>query len=121
MKKLTTAALAASTYLALAKSAFAVTPVLITSPVASKVGTLGDVFGLVFNFLIAIVGGLAVIFIVIGGIRYILAGGDPKATDSAKNQITGALIGLIIALLAVVIIKVIGTFIGTTDLSTVGV
>jgi D-alanyl-lipoteichoic acid acyltransferase DltB (MBOAT superfamily) len=74
---------------------------------------VGDLFRIVFLFLIGIVGGLAIIFIIIGGIRYILAGGNEKATAAAKNQITAALIGLVIALLAVVIVVIVGTILGT--------
>jgi hypothetical protein len=64
--------------------------------------------------LIGIIGVLAVIFIIIGGIRYILARGDPKATDSARGSITAAIIGLVIALLAVAIVTIVGNFLGGT-------
>lgn len=97
----------AASYLALAQIAFAAT---IDSPV--NVTDIGGIFNNLFLFFIALVGGLAVVFIVIGGIRYIMAGGDPKATDSARDQITAALIGLVVALLAVVIVNIVGSFFG---------
>lgn len=81
----------------------------------TDITSFAGLFNTIFTFIIAIIGGLAVIFIVIGGIRYILAQGDPKATDSARNQITGALIGLVIALLAVVIVNVVAGFLGASN------
>ena len=116
--KLTKLAVSALTYLSIAPVAFAAT---IGSPVSA--GTdLGSLFNTIFLWLIGIVGGLAIIFIVIGGIRYIIAGGDPKATDSAKNQITAAIVGLVIALLAVAIVLIIGNILGAcTPLNQVGI
>lgn len=113
MHKLIASGSIAAAYLAMASTAFAAT---IDSPV--NVTDIGGIFNNIFLLFIALVGGLAVIFIVIGGIRYIMAGGDPKSTDSARNQITGALIGLVIALLAVVIVNIVGNFFGTSGLTT---
>lgn len=92
----------------------------IESPTKTDFSNIGAIFNTIFTFLIGIVGGLAIIFIVIGGIRYILAGGDPKATDAAKNQITAALIGLIVALLSVAIVVIVGNLLGTTGLNLPG-
>lgn len=46
----------------------------------------------------------AVIMIMIGGLKYITAGGDTARVSSAKNTILYAIIGLVIAVLAQVII-----------------
>ncbi len=85
----------------------------------TNVTSIGGLFSLIFNLLIGIVGGLAVIFLIIGGIRYILAGGDEKATKSAKDQITAALIGLVIALLAVALVLIVGNLLGKGGLNVV--
>ena len=53
-------------------------------------------------FLLA--GGIALIFIVVGGLKYVLSAGDPSQTAKAKDTILYAVIGLIIALLAFVIV-----------------
>jgi hypothetical protein len=46
---------------------------------------------------ILVVAGLIFFFmLIIGGLRYILSGGDKTATESARGQITAALIGLVI-------------------------
>ncbi|UTX51354.1 hypothetical protein KI440_00070 [Candidatus Saccharibacteria bacterium TM7i] len=54
----------------------------------------------VTNILLFIVGALAVIMIIWGGIRYAISGGNSSAVTSAKNTIMYALIGLIVAFLA---------------------
>jgi hypothetical protein len=43
---------------------------------------------------------VSVFFIMIAGIKYITAGGDPARTVSAKNTLQYAIVGLIIAILA---------------------
>lgn len=43
---------------------------------------------------------IALIFLIIGGIRWILAGGDKAAAESARGTLTAAIIGLIIVLVA---------------------
>lgn len=55
--------------------------------------------------------------IVLGGIRYILAGGDPKAVAATRAQLTFAILGLIIVLLAVSIITIVGSTLGIKDLN----
>lgn len=63
--------------------------------------------------LILIIAALVFFFIlVIGGIKWILSGGDKAQTESARNQITSALIGLIIVFAAWAILRLIDTFFG---------
>jgi hypothetical protein len=60
----------------------------------------GGVFQLVANTLIFLVGALAVLFLIIGGLRYVVSNGDPKSVEGAKNTITYAIIGIVVAILA---------------------
>jgi len=60
-----------------------------------------------YNFLLSIVGIVAVIMLIIGGMRYITAVGNPSAIGDAKDIITNAIIGLILALLSWVFISTI--------------
>lgn len=54
---------------------------------------------------IAIVAGIAaIIMMMIGGVRYISSGGDTQKITSAKQTIVGALVGLVIIVLAQTII-----------------
>jgi len=58
----------------------------------------------VIQILTMIVGIAAVIMIIIGGLKYILSAGDSANTESAKNTILYAVIGLAIALAAQAIV-----------------
>jgi len=59
----------------------------------------------VINILSFVVGVIAVIMIIIGGLRYITSGGDSNSTGAAKNTILYALIGLVIVAMAQVIVR----------------
>lgn len=70
-----------------------------------------------FLSLILIIAGLAFFFIlVIGGIKWILSGGDKAHTEGARNQITAALVGLVIVFSAWAIAKLIYAFFGVNIL-----
>ena len=66
---------------------------------------VGGVFTTVSNILLFIIGALSVIMIIIGGLRYVISGGNSTAVTSAKNTILYAVVGLIVALLAFAIIN----------------
>jgi hypothetical protein len=51
-----------------------------------------------------IIGALALLFITIGGFRYVLSQGDPQATGKAKNTILYALVGVVVAISAQIIV-----------------
>ncbi len=59
----------------------------------------------VVNILLFLLGAIAVIMIVVGGLRYVLSGGDASQVTSAKNTILYAVIGVIVALLAYAIVN----------------
>lgn len=63
--------------------------------------------------LILIVASLVFFFILVaGGIRWIASGGDKAQTETARNQITAALVGLVIVFAAWAIVQLIKTFFG---------
>lgn len=63
------------------------------------------------NTLMLIVGVIAVIMVIIGGIRYALSGGDENGVKTAKDTILYAVIGIVVAMLAYAIVNfVIGRF-----------
>lgn len=63
------------------------------------------VFKQVTNTILYIVGIIAVIMLIIGGIRYVVSGGDSKKVTDAKNTVLYAIIGLVIAFLAFAIVN----------------
>ncbi len=56
------------------------------------------------DFLVKLVGTVALVLLVIGGFRLVVAAGDDTAMNKAKDMIKYALIGLIVALLAYIIV-----------------
>ncbi|HSH31424.1 MAG TPA: pilin [Candidatus Saccharimonadales bacterium] len=67
--------------------------------------TLEQGFKTVANILIFLVGAIAVLMIIIGGLRYVLSGGDPGGTKSAKDTILYAIIGVVVAILAYAVVN----------------
>ncbi|PIS08909.1 hypothetical protein COT75_04430 [Candidatus Beckwithbacteria bacterium CG10_big_fil_rev_8_21_14_0_10_34_10] len=65
-------------------------------------------------FIVAVV--LTFVFLLWGGIQWILSGGDKAKYEEARNRITAALIGLAIVALAWLIIKLVTHFFGLPDI-----
>lgn len=63
------------------------------------------VFRQVTNIILYIVGIIAVIMLIIGGIRYVVSGGDSKKVTDAKNTVLYAIIGLVVCILAFAIVN----------------
>lgn len=68
-------------------------------------GKLPDLIHNLINILLYIVGVAAVVMMIIGGIRYIVSGGDQQAVTNAKNTILYSIVGLVIAMLAFVAVQ----------------
>ena len=72
------------------------------------------IFTTITNLLLFVIGAIAVIMIVIGGLRYVLSGGNSSSISAAKNTILYAVIGLVVALLAYAVIHfVLSSFAGS--------
>ena len=63
----------------------------------------------IVNVLLFVLGAIAVIMIIIGGIRYVVSNGDSSAVTGAKNTIFYAVIGLVVAMLAYAIVNFVVT------------
>jgi hypothetical protein len=59
------------------------------------------------NILLPVVGIITVVFIIIGGFRYITARGDEEAAASGKKILTNAIIGLVIVILSYIMVIVV--------------
>jgi cytochrome bd-type quinol oxidase subunit 2 len=66
---------------------------------------INDLLTKIINIFSAIVGVIAVIMIIVGGLRYITSGGDSNKVSAAKNTIIYAIIGLVIVALAQLIVR----------------
>lgn len=74
--------------------------------------SFGPIVGIVVNVLFVIAVIIALVFLIYGGIRWIISGGDKAALDSARNHIVAAIIGLIIVFLAYFVIQIVLGFFG---------
>jgi hypothetical protein len=75
--------------------------------------SLNSLFGAIANTLIFLVGAVSVIYIIIAGLKYVTANGDAKATESAKNTILFAVIGLVVAIASYAIVNFVVLHVGS--------
>jgi glucose uptake protein GlcU len=73
------------------------------------------VFKQVTNTILYIVGIIAVIMLIIGGIKYVVSGGDSKKVTDAKNTVLYAIIGLVICFLSFAIINFVISALPSSD------
>lgn len=70
--------------------------------------TLRTVAGNVF----IVIGLLSVIFLIVGGFRYAISGGDPNNLKQAKETVLYSIIGLVVSILAFTLVAVVGKVAG---------
>lgn len=73
--------------------------------------TIASILTNVLNFLLSIIGLLAIIALVVAGLLYLTAAGNEKQTALAKKAFFFSVIGIVVALGALVIVSQIGAFI----------
>jgi hypothetical protein len=56
------------------------------------------------QLVLGIIAGLAVLFVVIGGLRFVLSEGDPQSTTKARNTMIYAVVGLVVSVMAEIIV-----------------
>ena len=66
-----------------------------------------DVISISLDIMTVMVGALAVMFIVIAAIKYIVSGGDKEKVENAKNTLLYAIIGLVVAISSRIIIGIV--------------
>ena len=74
--------------------------------------SIGQVIGNTTAWITGILAGLATLFLTIGGVRYLMAGGDPAEVEKAKGALRSAAIGYGLAILAPVIVTVLKSLVG---------
>ena len=74
---------------------------------ASLFGGNGEqgLFQTIVNILLFLVGAVAVVMLIIGGIRYVVSAGDQAQVTGAKNTILYAVVGIVVALLAYAVVN----------------
>lgn len=76
------------------------------------VKTLPEVVDGLKAWLMGILAAVATLFLVIGGLRYMTAAGDPAAVEQAKGSFKAALTGYALAVLAPVVLQVLQGILG---------
>lgn len=79
-------------------------------PLAVK--TLPQVVDGLRNWIMGILAAVATLFLVIGGLLYVTANGDPASIEQAKGAFKAALTGYAMAVLAPVVLKVLQDILG---------
>ena len=75
--------------------------------------SVGSLATIIVQVLIATAASLSIIFIVMGGIKVVTAGGDSKKLAGAQATILYAIIGLVVSILALVIVNFTQRFFGS--------
>lgn len=73
---------------------------------------LANVLFNVVNALLLFAGAVAVLFLIIGGFRYVVSTGNPDQVDAAKRTILYAVLGLIIIFIAFVLVGLVQSWLG---------
>jgi hypothetical protein len=68
-------------------------------------GGQGGIFRTITNVLLFLIGAISVIMLIVGGIRYVVSGGDSTAVTNAKNTILYAIVGIVVAILAFAVVN----------------
>lgn len=93
------------TRIALAAALTAGCAFLLAAPVYAA-GDLTPVIDSMRNWIAGLLAALATLFLTLGGLRYLTAGGNPRAVEQAKEAIRSALIGYGLAALAPLLVEV---------------
>lgn len=72
------------------------------APAGAKTSLFGNggIFQIISETLIFLVGAVAVIMLIVGGLLYVTSNGDSKRVEGAKNTILYAIVGIVVAVLA---------------------
>jgi hypothetical protein len=89
--------------------------VVLASPAYAAGGGTQTLSGLISNlttWIVGILAGVATLFLTIGGLRYLTAGGDPGQVEKAKTALKSAAIGYALAVLAPLIVSILASLVG---------
>ncbi|MGW5668734.1 pilin [Micromonospora sp. NPDC003776] len=74
--------------------------------------SIAQVISNITGWIMGIIALVATMFLVIGGLRYMAAGGDPAQVEQAKGNFKSALVGYALAVLAPVVLQVLQGILG---------
>jgi hypothetical protein len=88
--------------------------VVLASPAYAAGGGTQTLSGLISNlttWIVGILAGVATLFLTIGGLRYLTAGGDPGQVEKAKTALKSAAVGYALAILAPLIVSILASLV----------
>ncbi len=83
--------------------------------------TVGGIISGAISLVMLVVALVFFFMLILGGLKWVMAGGDEKAVATARTQITNALIGLAIVFAAFAIMKLIETIFGISLLNGISI
>ncbi|WP_247204585.1 pilin [Streptomyces sp. AgN23] len=85
---------------------------LVDPPVVWAVATIPEVISNLRDEVVGLLAGLATLFLTFGGLRYLMAGGDPGEVEASKRALKAAAIGYGLAILAPVLVALLKQIVG---------
>ncbi len=79
--------------------------------------TIADFIVALYPYIFFAAGVLLLLYLIYGGIHFMISAGDPKGTQEAKGKITNALVGFLIVFVAYWVVRVIGLTLGLSSFS----
>lgn len=70
----------------------------------------------ILSIAITVIGFVGFVMFLVASFRYLLSGGNTKATEDSKNTFTFAVVGLVVALSAIIILRIIAAFTGVESI-----
>lgn len=83
-----------------------------TGGAIEAVATLPQVIGNITAWVVGILAAVATMYLTIGGLRYVMAGGDPGEVERAKSALRSALWGYGLAMVAPALVSVLRGLVG---------
>lgn len=83
-----------------------------TRHVVLAAATVDQVIGNVRTWLVGLLAALATTFLTIGGVKYLIAGGDPGDVEKAKSALRSAAVGYGLAILAPAVVSILQHIVG---------
>jgi Type IV secretion system pilin len=97
---------------AVAAALVAASPVFAADPTYLAVNTIPQVLDQATKWLMGILAAVATLFLTIGGVRYVAAGGDPGEVEKAKSAFKSAGVGYALAALAPIVVGILKSILG---------
>jgi hypothetical protein len=94
-------------------AAATVAPAIAAAPVQVAANDLPTIIRNLTVWIVGLLAGVATLFLTVGGVRYLMAGGDPAEVERAKSALKSAAIGYALAVLAPVLLQILRDIVGS--------